>query len=206
MAQKKQSNAAPTARKLTGREFLQKYGHLLVIAIILMFLGTWIGYALESYGGVQKVVKKPERFFEEYLTLASFGKALLQLLTLEGGAFQGFKYGFIAGLMCFFGFAKTGKRFHRKGVEHGSARWGSQAEKDIIADTNDFFNNVICSSDVMLVLDRKKRDINAMTDKEKSEYEHKRNEVINAETERIKALSELYEEVKSKYDYKIEGD
>lgn len=48
-----------------------------------------------------------------------------------------------------------GKRYHRKGSEHGSARWGSKAEKDIIADTNDFYNNVICASDIMLVLDRK---------------------------------------------------
>lgn len=203
---KKAQNQAPAARKLTGREFLQKYWHLIAIAIILTITGAWVGYSLESFGGIQKVVKKPERFMEEFLTLESFGKAMLQLLSLEGGAFEGMTYGFIAGLLIFFGFAKPEKRFHRKGVEHGSARWGSQAEKDIIADTNDFFNNVICSSDVMLVLDRKKRDINAMTDKEKSEYEHKRNEVINAETERIKALSELYEEVKIKYDYKIEGD
>lgn len=196
---KKQNTNAPTAQKLTGKEFLSKYGHLLVIAIVLMFLGAWIGYALESFGGIQKVIKKPEKFMEEYLTIASFGNALLQLISLEGGAFQGFEYGFIAGLMCFFGFAKTGKRFHRKGVEHGSAKWGSQAEKDIIADTNDFFNNVICSSDVMLVLDRKKRDENAMTPKELAECKQKKAVAANKEKERVQTLEDELSQIKELY-------
>ena len=28
----------------------------------------------------------------------------------------------------------NGKRFHKKGIEHGSAQWGSQQEKNIIVD------------------------------------------------------------------------
>ena len=45
----------------------------------------------------------------------------------------------------------------------------------IIADTNDFYNNVICASDIMLVLDRKKRDKNeAQTGKKKSEKKDKK--------------------------------
>lgn len=56
----------------------------------------------------------------------------------------------------------NGKRYHRKGVEHGSARWGNRQEKEIIADTTKkgFYNNVICASDVFLVLDRKVREKN----------------------------------------------
>lgn len=204
MAQKKQTNAS--AQKLTGKEFLNKFGYLLVIAAVITLLGAWLGYGLEAAGGLKKVIKSPEKFTEDYITLASFGQAMLQVLTLKGGAFQGLKYGFVVGMMCFFGFAKTGKRFHRKGVEHGSAKWGSQYEKDIIADTNDFYNNVICSSDVVLVLDRKKRDINAMTPKEKAEYDRKKEEAKNAELERKKALAELYNDVRSKYEYGIESD
>lgn len=205
MAQKKQNNA-PAAQKLTGKEFLQKFGYLLAIALIITLIGAWLGYGLECAGGIKKVFKNPNAFVTEYLTLSNFGLAMLQMLTLKGGAFQGLKYGFVVGMMCFFGFAKTGKRFHRKGVEHGSAKWGSQYEKDIIADTNDFFNNVICSSDVVLVLDRKKRDINAMTPKEKAEYDRKKEEAKNAELERKKALAELYNDVRSKYEYGIESD
>ena len=56
----------------------------------------------------------------------------------------------------------NGKRFHKKGIEHGSAKWGSQQEKNIIADTtpDGFYNNVIVAADVFLVLDRKQREIN----------------------------------------------
>lgn len=199
MANKKGNSAAPT-QKLTGKELLQRYWHLLVAFILLVFLGIWAGYSIEDFGGIQKVTRKPERFMEEYLTIACVGKAMLQLLSFKGGAVEGLKYGFLAGIMVFFGFAKTGKRFHRKGVEHGSARWGNQAEKDIVSDVNDFYNNVICSSDVMLVLDRKKRDENAMTEKELAEYKRKQEQAKKLEAERIKALSDEFEAIKNQYD------
>ena len=63
-------------------------------------------------------------------------------------------------LLILYKLSSGGKRYHRKGIEHGSARWGNKQEKDIIADTNDFYNNVIAASDVFLVLDRKKREQN----------------------------------------------
>ena len=82
-----------------------------------------------------------------------------------------------------------GKRYHRKGSEHGSARWGSKAEKEIIADTNDFYNNVICASDIMLVLDRKKRDKNEAESgkkksdkKEKAPKQEKKSETVSHDT------------------------
>ena len=62
----------------------------------------------------------------------------------------------------------NGKRFHKKGIEHGSAQWGTQKEKNIIADTTEdgFYNNVIVASDVFLVLDRKQREKNEQKGKE----------------------------------------
>ena len=63
-------------------------------------------------------------------------------------------------LIVLYKLSSGGKRYHRKGSEHGSARWGNKQEKNIIADTKDFYNNVICASDVFLVLDRKKREQN----------------------------------------------
>lgn len=195
----KKSNNSPPAQKLTGKELLQRYWHLLAAMIILTIIGMWLGYSAADAGGFKKIMKNPENFMNQYLTLSGFGNAFLQLLTLKGGAVEGVKYGFIAGLMVFFGFAKTGKRFHRKGVEHGSARWGNQAEKDIIADTKDFYNNVICSSDVLLVLDRKKRDENAMSPKELAEYKRKKEIAESQERERMQALEDELCEIKKQY-------
>lgn len=195
----KKSNNSPPAQKLTGKELLQRYWHLLAALIILTIVGMWGGYAIELAGGIKKVLKSPDKFMEQYLTLSTFGSSFLQLLSLKGGAADGALFGFIAGLMVFFGFAKTGKRFHRKGVEHGSARWGNQAEKDIIADTNDFYNNVICSSDVLLVLDRKKRDENAMSPKELAEYKRKKEIAESHERERVQALEDELCEIKKQY-------
>ena len=90
----------------------------------------------------------------------------------------------MAGLLIFaYQISKTPKRFHRKGEEHGSARWGTDKEKLIVGDINDFYNNVILADDVFLVVDRKKRDINALPPKkrkaaeQKKEQDKKRNEI-----------------------------
>ena len=73
-----------------------------------------------------------------------------------------------AAILCFaYVLNGNGKRFHKKGIEHGSAKWGSQ--KNIIADTtpDGFYNNVIVASDVFLVLDRKQREKNEQRAKDK---------------------------------------
>ena len=75
-----------------------------------------------------------------------------------------------AAIICFaYVLNGNGKRFHKNGIEHGSAKWGSQNEKNIIADTtpDGFYNNVIVASDVFLVLDRKQRDRNEQRAKDK---------------------------------------
>lgn len=199
MAKNKENSSNGSIQKLTGKELLERYWYLLATLVIITFVGMWLGYAIELAGGIQKVIKSPEGFIQEYLTLSTFGGSLLQLFTLKGGAVKGFKFGGIAGLMIFFSFAKTGKRYHRKGVEHGSARWGKKAEKDIISDTNDFYNNVICSSDVLLVLDRKKRDENAMTPKELAEYKRKKELAESKERDRVQALNDELNEIKKQY-------
>ncbi len=54
----------------------------------------------------------------------------------------------------------TKKRYHRKGVEHGSARWGTDEEKKSLQDSKDLYNNIIYADDIYLVLDRKERERN----------------------------------------------
>lgn len=80
----------------------------------------------------------------------------------------------------------NGKRFHKKGIEHGSAKWGDQKEKDMIADTtpDGFYNNVIVASDVFLVLDRKQREINEIVQKERK---GKRRDTLNKSSEEDEA-------------------
>ena len=85
-----------------------------------------------------------------------------------------------AAILCFaYVLNGNGKRFHKKGIEHGSAKWGSQNEKNIIADTtpDGFYNNVIVASDVFLVLDRKQRDRNELV--QKQEKRRKRRNAID---------------------------
>lgn len=54
----------------------------------------------------------------------------------------------------------TKKRYHRKGVEHGSARWGTDEEKKSLQDSKDLYNNIIYADDIYLVLDRNERERN----------------------------------------------
>ena len=105
-------------------------------------------------------------------------------MTDNGIAKKGGMYGGMAGLLVFtYQLSKTPKRFHRKGEEHGSARWGTDKEKLIGGDANDFYNNVILADDVFIVVDRKKRDMNALSPKkrkaaeQKKEQEKKQNEI-----------------------------
>ena len=136
----------------------------IVIAVILIFLGMWGGYVLQETANkngnanFQKALDKAG----DYANIESFFYALKSALSDNGMAQTGAMYGGMAGLLIFaYQISKTPKRFHRKGEEHGSARWGTDKEKQSVGDIHDFYNNAILASDVFLVLDRKKRDENA---------------------------------------------
>lgn len=132
-------------------------------AVVVIIVATWFGYILEDTA-VKKGVQwlNALNSISDYANPAAFIKAFGAVFTGSGIAKKGMIFGFMGGmLIILWKFAGDGKRYHRKGVEHGSARWGNKQEKNIIADTNDFYNNVIAASDVFLVLDRKKREQNA---------------------------------------------
>ena len=144
----------------------KKIGYEIIIyiaaAIAAVVICTWIGYVLEDTStkkGIQILTALTS--LSEYANPSSFIKAFGAVFTGSGIAKKGMVLGFAGGmLIILWKLSGNGKRYHRKGSEHGSARWGNQQEKDIIADTNDFYNNVIAASDVFLVLDRKKRELN----------------------------------------------
>ncbi|MCI7351769.1 MAG: type IV secretory system conjugative DNA transfer family protein, partial [Ruminococcus sp.] len=141
-------------------------------AVIVVIICTWVGYVLEMTASPKKGIQwlKAVGSLSEYANPISFIKAFGTVFTGNGITQKGMLVGFMGGmLLILYKFSTGGKRYHRRGVEHGSARWGNKQEKDIIADTNDFYNNVIAASDVFLVLDRKKREQNeAAKSKQKS--------------------------------------
>lgn len=72
---------------------------------------------------------------EEILSEASVG-GMFSYLLKGGMTAKATVIGFFASLIVIVYFLMgDGKRYHRKGSEHGSARWGSKAEKDIMSDS-----------------------------------------------------------------------
>lgn len=157
-----------------------------VIAVVLAAVGVWGGYVLQETANMKGEVNFQKALDRsgDYMNLNSFLSAIVSALTDNGIAKKGGMYGGMAGLLIFaYQLSKTPKRFHRKGEEHGSARWGTDKEKLIGSDANDFYNNVILADDVFIVVDRKKRDMNALPPKkrkaaeQKKEQEKKQNEI-----------------------------
>lgn len=163
----------------------------LVIAVILMLIGMWGGYVVQetAHKNGKANFEKALNSIEDYATGESFIGAVTAAVNGDGYARTGAMYFGLAGLLIFaYQISKTPKRFHRKGEEHGSARWGTGKEKAIVGDVNDFYNNVILAADVLLVLDRKKRDENALTDKEKTKLAKEAHRKKAAEEKRVNAL------------------
>ncbi|MCM1327952.1 MAG: type IV secretory system conjugative DNA transfer family protein [Ruminococcus sp.] len=177
----------------------------IVIAVVLLVVGMWGGYVLQETAhkngkaNFQRALDKSE----DYINFESFINAAKSALSDKGMAQQGAMFGGMAGLLIFaYQISKTPKRFHRKGEEHGSARWGTDKEKQSVGDVNDFYNNAILVSDVFLVLDRKKRDENAAANKKNSgkkvaekEKQNTENEPIVIEEEKL-SISSIAEKTK----------
>lgn len=140
--------------------------YIIVIACVIAFpVIVLLGYTLEmtadKNGNIQ--IFEAIESIGEYMTPGNLGNAFLAVIKGTGMTRNACVIGFFASLIAvMYRLVGNGKRYHRKGVEHGSARWGNRQEKEIIADTTKkgFYNNVICASDVFLVLDRKVREKN----------------------------------------------
>ena len=165
------------------------YAIYIVIAVVLAAVGLFGGYVvqqtLKEDGSADYMTALNE--FESYLSGDNIIAAVSEAVkNKDGYARKGFILGGAVGLIIFAYYStQNTKRYHRKGEEHGSARWGTEKEKKIIQDTEDFYNNVIVASDILLVLDRKKRELNAMTDKEKRAKAKKETAEKAAEEKRL---------------------
>lgn len=162
------------ANQAPRKKDMWDYAPYIIIIIFCLIIGTWAGYVVEVTSSPKRGIQwlKALESMTDYINLPSFMAAFKALFTstyVRVGAF----WGALIGAMIFlYSTTKKEKRYHRKGVEHGSARWGTNEEKRSIADVNDFYNNAILASDIFLVIDRKKRDANAA---EKEKHKHKKN-------------------------------
>lgn len=180
------ANMGVPEKKISPYFYAAVIGCIVAMPIVMCF-----GYLLDLSAGDSGKIQIFELLTnsEEYLEQASIG-GLFSALIHGGMTAKATIIGFFASLIVImYVLMGDGKRYHRKGSEHGSARWGSKTEKDIIADTNDFYNNVICASDIMLVLDRKKRDKNEAESgkkksdkKEKAPKQEKKSETVSHDT------------------------
>lgn len=148
--------------------------YIIIAACLIAFpVILLVGYTLEmtadKNGNIQ--IFEAVSSFGEYMTAGNLGNAFRAVISGGGMTRNACVIGFFGSMIAvMYRLVGNGKRYHRRGVEHGSARWGNRHEKDIIADTtkHGFYNNVICASDVFLVLDRKVREKNEAEEAEKS--------------------------------------
>lgn len=179
-------------KRMPKKRKLSWYIPYIVVAVLCIILGMWGGYVIsetadeEGNANIMIAFEQIDQYVTVEALINSFKEAVIEKKTYPK---KGMAVGLLVGMIFFAYYAtQKEKRFHRKGEEHGSARWGTDKEKEIIADVNDYYNNVILASDIFLVLDRKKRELNAMTDKERKANEKKEQEKAKAEKIRIDAI------------------
>lgn len=151
------------ANQTPRKKDMWDYAPYIIVAVFCMVVGMWAGYVVDVTASPKRGVQwlKALKSMSEYMNISSF-LAAIKAFSTSSYVRVGTFWGTLIGVMIFlYNLTKKEKRYHRKGVEHGSARWGTNEEKRSIADVNDFYNNAILASDIFLVIDRKKRDENS---------------------------------------------
>ena len=154
--------------------------YIIIVCCIIAFpIIVLAGYTLEMTADKNGNIQAFEAIesIGEYMIPGNLGKAFQAVISGSGITRNACVFGLFGCMIAImYRLVGNGKRYHRRGVEHGSARWGNRQEKEIIADTTKvgFYNNVICASDVFLVLDRKVREKNeAAEEKDKKKKKGK---------------------------------
>lgn len=154
--------------------------YIIIVCCIIAFpVIVLAGYTLEMTADKNGNIQAFEAIgsIGEYMIPGNLGKAFQAVISGNGMTRNACVFGLFGSMIAImYRLVGNGKRYHRRGVEHGSARWGNRQEKEIIADTTKagFYNNVICASDVFLVLDRKVREKNeAAEEKDKKKKKGK---------------------------------
>jgi type IV secretion system protein VirD4 len=137
------------------------YGFYAVVALAIIAAAVLVGYSLDmtmtdegeidglaAVGYIETVMETPQTAFTYALNEEkSNARRMVLYAVVAIGLFAAYKM-------------TSKKRFHRKGVEHGSAKWGGDKERKILEDSKELYNNIIYADDIYLVLDRKRREAN----------------------------------------------
>ncbi|MGN0691364.1 MAG: VirD4-like conjugal transfer protein, CD1115 family, partial [Oscillospiraceae bacterium] len=160
------------------------YAPYFVVIAACIVIGIFVGYVVSVTASPKHGVQwsKVLDALPDYINAEGFSAAFKSLFS-GGYTLKGALIGAFGGVMFFlYNITKTEKRFHRKGEEHGSARWGTDEEKKIVSDPYDFYNNAILASDIYLVIDRKLRD--------KNKEEHEKSKKKKTPAAKIKKTNE----------------
>lgn len=124
-------NAAPRPRPKIDRVTLIVY---IIVGVIFMFicllLGAAFDYSLSADGkidinkvgkAVSYLMKKPSKMFAQ-ITQNGYAPKVL---------FLGFM---VIGIFALYKFSADARRLHRRGTEHGSAKWGDKKEMRLLTD------------------------------------------------------------------------
>ena len=127
-----------------------------VIAVILLVLCVMLGAAMDLAvkpdgkldialigGGFEKIIGKPYQIVKALQTKGSYAPKMLLFGLFAIGIFALYKY------------SESGKRLHRKGVEHGSAKWGNKREMKELADPAKYKFKPFLTTDGKRIFDQK---------------------------------------------------
>ncbi|MCR4644710.1 MAG: type IV secretory system conjugative DNA transfer family protein, partial [Oscillospiraceae bacterium] len=127
-----------------------------VIAVILLVLWVTLGAAMDQAvkpdgkldisligNSFEKIMGKPEQVMKAIQTKGSYAPKMGFLGLVAIGLFAAYKY------------AESGKRLHRRGVEHGSAKWGDKREMKSLADPTKPKFKAFLTTDGKRIFDKK---------------------------------------------------
>lgn len=131
--------------------------YIIIVCCIIAFpVIVLAGYTLEMTADKNGNIQAFEAIgsIGEYMVPGNLGKAFQAVISGNGMTRNACVFGLFGSMIAImYRLVGNGKRYHRRGVEHGSARWGNRQEKEIIADTTraGFYNNVRKQSVLLLM-------------------------------------------------------
>lgn len=146
----------------TSRSTLVIYGCIILVLLVLCtMLGAAMDYAVTSGGkidfsliekGFNIIVSNPKLIFSALTRKGSYAPKMLFLGIMIIGIYILYKY------------TEDKKRLHRKGVEHGSAKWGDEKEMKSLADKSEPHLQPILTSDGKRVFDKNSNFVGVIID------------------------------------------
>ena len=150
---KRKKRNSPVPKKGINPSTLVIYA---VIGIILLLLCILLGAAMD-------LSVKPDGKVDSAKIGESFGIVLQspEIVTIALGTKGSYAQkmpllgAMVIGIYALYKYSESGKRLHRQGVEHGSAKWGDKAEMKKLKDTGKPEFKPLLTSDGKRVFDRK---------------------------------------------------